>query len=149
MKAVAPTESIERQIGKMHKLSTVASRGGVALSVVGLGIACNQIANTDNQHEKNEIFVETVGGLAGGAGFAFGAAVTLFFVTTPVGWIAALAIAAGGVLSSYAVGSYARKLYDRNGNEVDFVGMTGVDAICSNTSTRTLPLISSNMLSAM
>lgn len=65
-KGTAPTQPIAQQLKRMNSLSKVASKGGVALSVVGLGVACHQIAQTDSQQEKNEILVESLGGLMGG-----------------------------------------------------------------------------------
>lgn len=47
-----PTQAITQQISKMQRLSKVAARGGVALSVVGLGIACHEMAQTDDIGKK-------------------------------------------------------------------------------------------------
>lgn len=129
-----------------------ASRGGVALSVVGLGIACNQIAHAGTTQKKNEIFVESMGGLIGGLAFAGTATITLFFVATPVGWVAALAIGAGGALAGYGGGEIAKGLYDRNGMRVDFANNLGVSSLCKprdNVGIRSRPMISSAMQSVL
>ena len=46
-KGTLPTQAITQQINKMNRLSKVASRGGIVLSAVGLGIACHEIAHAE------------------------------------------------------------------------------------------------------
>ena len=126
----APTQNITRQIGRMDRLAKYASRGGVALSVVGLGIACNDIANTNDMQEKNEILVESVGGLAGGALFGLGAGVAILMMATPVGWAAALVIGVGGAVAGYAAGKASKVLYTTEFSRFDVASMTRVAHLC-------------------
>lgn len=46
------TQNITRQIGRMNRLAKHAARGGVVLSAVSLGLACNKIANTPDVNKK-------------------------------------------------------------------------------------------------
>jgi hypothetical protein len=87
-----------------------------------------EIANTTDQHEKNEIFVETVGSTA--TGIVGGFAVTLFLISNPVGWGTALVLALGTAAASYGAGKTALWGYDTFGKKVDFVQGTGVNRIC-------------------
>ncbi len=54
----------------------------------------------------------------------------LVLSATPVGWIAALVIAAGGVAYSYLAAKMAKQYYTLNGNNVDFVHHLSIDAVC-------------------
>ena len=125
-----PTVSLEQQSKKMLNIAKKARAGGVVLSIVGLGVACHEIANTADKQQKNEILVESVGALAGGAIYGAAAAFTLFLVATPIGWVGALAIGVGGALTGVGAGSFAKKLYNIYGKEVDLVGKTKVDKLC-------------------
>lgn len=127
-KGSVPTHVMTQQIKQMGTLSKLASRGGVVLSVAGLGVACHEIAISDNKQQKNEVLVESVFALAGGA--LFGATATVLLVGTPVGWIAALAIGVGGVLSGYASGKIAEHIYSTTGSKIDFVSDLGVSRLC-------------------
>ncbi len=122
-----PTQNITQQIGRMDKLAKYASRGGVVLSGVGLGVACYDIANTDNVQEKNEILVESLGGLGGG--ILAGAFIMVMF--TPVGWVGALVVGVGGAVGGYATGKGFRSLYDARGRKVDIASAIGVTQLCS------------------
>ena len=112
----------------MRNLSRLASKGGVVLSVVGLGVACHEIASTDDKQQKNEILVESMGGVGGG--ILFGAVVTVLLVGTPVGWVAALAIGVGGVAASYGSGVALKEFYSIYGSHVDIVSGTKINEIC-------------------
>ena len=129
-KGRVPTQNITQQIGRMDRLAKYTSRGGVVLSVVGLGIACYDIANTNDIQKKNEILVESVGGLAGGAFFGFGAGVAILMMATPVGWVAALVVGVSGVVGGYASGKVFKALYDTHGRKVDIASATGVTSLC-------------------
>lgn len=124
----SPTVNITRQISKMNTLSKIASRGGVVLSVAGLGVACHQIANTDNKQEKNEILVESLGGFGGG--LIYGAVATIFLVGTPVGWVAALVIGVGGAVTGYGTGKIAKHFYTTSGTNIDFNSSLRVNSLC-------------------
>ncbi len=131
-KGTAPTQPITQKINQMGQLSRAASKGGVALSVVGLGIACHQIANAQSQQEKNEILVESVGGLLGGVAYGAGVTVAVILMATPVGWVAALAIGVGSVAASYGGSRALRRLYDTRGRHIDFATKSGVASACSS-----------------
>ena len=127
-KGSVPTQAMTQQINHMGRLSKLASKGGIVLSVAGLGVACHQIANTDDKQQKNEILVESIFGVAGGV--LFGATVTVLLVGTPVGWLAALAIGVSGALSGYTSGKIAEHIYTTTGSRIDFVSDLGVGRIC-------------------
>lgn len=114
----------------MSGLSKVASRGGVVLSVAGLGIACHEIAHTESRDRQNEILVESAGSVAGGLLYALGAGIALTVIATPVGWVGALVVGAGGAASGYGGSILSRRFYDRHGRHVDFVEETGIDTVC-------------------
>ena len=127
----APTANITRQIGRMGRLAKYASHGGVLLSGVGLTLACNDIANTNDMQKKNEILVENVGGVIGGAAFGFAAGIAIVVMATPVGWVAALIIGVGGAVAGYAAGKGFKNMYDTYGRKVDIASATGVTRLCS------------------
>ncbi len=130
-KTTSPVHVLNNQTKQMTQLSRLAAKGGTVLSVVGLGVACYDIAHTDNQQQKNEILVENIGSLAGG--LLYGTAVTtaLILMATPVGWIAALVIGAGGILASYTAGQAAKKLYSSYGSTIDLVSAAKLNGICN------------------
>jgi len=125
-KGRAPTQNITRQIGRMNRLAKHAARGGVVLSAVSLGLACNEIANTNDSHKKNEILVESIGGLLGGV--AAGVAIMLIF--TPVGWVAALAVGIAGATGGYVSGKVAKNLYTTNLKQFNIAEATKVTQLC-------------------
>jgi len=121
-----PTRNISRQIGRMGRLSKYASRGGVVLSAVGIGFACNEIANTDDKQKKNEILVEALGGLAGG--LAIGAAIVV--MASPVGWIGALVVGASTAIAGFASGKGSQILYTAKFSRFDIASATRVTQVC-------------------
>jgi len=123
-----PTCNITNHMARMDKLSRVARTGGIILATVGLGVACYEIAQSDSTFRKNQILVESLGGLAGGAIFGLGVAV--FFIATPFGWVAALVIGAGSVAASYAGGLGAKRFYDTKLRHIDLSKMSGVSHLC-------------------
>jgi hypothetical protein len=127
-KALPATAKIDFHLQRLNRMAQVTKYGGVVLSAAGVGMGCYQIANTKNQHKKNEIFVETIAGSI--AGIATGAALTLFFVATPAGWVTALVLGGAAALGSWGVGQGAAHLYNRHGEKIDIVGMSGVDQLC-------------------
>lgn len=127
-KGNVPTHIINNQAKQMRSLSKLASRGGVVLSVAGLGVACHQIASTNDKQQKNEILVESLGGVIGGA--AYGAIVTVLLIGTPIGWVAALAIGVGSVAVSYGVGAGLKNLYTTRGTHIDFSSLSKVNELC-------------------
>ena len=129
-KGIAPTHIINNQAKRMNSLAKLASRGGTVLTVAGLGVACHQIASTDDKQKKNEILVESLGGLGGGILYGFGVSAVILLMATPVGWIAALAIGVGGAAASYGSGFLAKRFYTLHGTNIDFATMTNVNTIC-------------------
>ena len=129
-KGSAPTKNIRQQVSRMGRLSKIASRGGIVLSAAGLGLACYNIANTDNSNKKNEILVESLGALAGGAAYGIIAGVSLLLMATPVGWVAALVIGIGSVVAGAYAGNYAKNLYNTNFKKVNLSSSMGVTQWC-------------------
>jgi len=142
---VVPTANIDRQVRRMTDLSKVASRGGVALSVVGLGIACHEISQTSSRDRQNEILVESAGGVVGGVLYSVGAGIGLAMMATPVGWVGGLVIGVGGALAGYAGSKGTRKIYDLSGRRIDFVEGLGVTNACSGN--RGAPITATNQIS--
>ena len=88
---VPATENITQSITRMKTLSALGTHGGYVLAGVGVAAGCVQMAMTENQQEKNEIFVETVASTT--IGLLSGAVVSLFLISNPVGWGTALVLA--------------------------------------------------------
>ncbi len=129
-KGNAPTQIMTQQINRMSRLSKLASRGGIVLSVAGLGVACHQIANTGDKQQKNEILIESLGGVAGGVIYGMTATLTVMLMATPVGWTAAFVIGVGSVASSYGAGLLAKNLYSMFGTHIDIATTTKVNVLC-------------------
>lgn len=129
-RGTVPTAPIEQQLHKLKSTASIAKGGGLVLTGVSLGIACNDIAQAKTVREKNEVFVEASGGVIGGVVYGIGAGLAVGLMATPVGWVGALLIGAGSLVAGAGGGAIAKKLYDISGNKVDFVGMTGVDRVC-------------------
>lgn len=128
-KAIPATKLITNHIDELSNMSKWASRGGVVLSVAGLGIGCMQIANEEDTHKKNEIFVETIGSFA--AGTAAGLVLATIFAATPLGWGVALVIGTASVVASYGVGKGAKYIYNAKSNRVNLVESLNIGAVCS------------------
>lgn len=126
--AVPATINIAKHAERLSRVAALGKAGGFVLVGVGLTASCMQIAQAQDKHEKNEIFVETIAST--GIGLGLGVAVGIFLVSNPIGWGAALVLATGSAAISYASGKGARVAYDRFGNQVDFVSGTGVNSIC-------------------
>ena len=125
-----PTQVLTREVNRMANLSKLASRGSAILSVAGLGVACYEIANTDNKPKKNEIFVESLGALGGGLLYGAATTVTILFMATPVGWTAALLIGIGSVAAGAIGSSILKNTYDTYGNNYDIATASGVSRLC-------------------
>ncbi len=130
-KGIAPTAPIETQLRRMQGTAKVAKAGGVLLTGVSLGIACHQIGSATTQREKNDILVESAGGLVGGILYAVGASVAVMLLATPVGWVGGLVIGLGAAATGYASGKGVLKLYDVTGAKIDFAKQSGIGALCS------------------
>jgi len=126
-KGRVPTKNITQQISRMGKVAKFAAVGGAVLTAVSLGVACNEIAHTSSIEEKNDILVESVGGVFGG--IVTGAIIMLMF--TPAGWVAALVVGATGALGGIAIGKGSSFLYDVTGRKIDFASTTGVTTFCN------------------
>jgi len=129
-KGKKPTKNISQQVKRMGKLSKLASRGGVVLSIAGLGVSCYQIANTEDKAKKNEILAESLGGIAGGLVYGAAATLAIVIMATPVGWVGALVIGIGGALTGAGTGYAAKKWYTTSGTNVDFTKITKVNQLC-------------------
>ena len=126
--SVPVTFDIERHAARLSRLSSYARTGGIVLAGVGVTMACKEIANTDDQHEKNEIMVETVMGTLVSVGG--GIAVTLFLASNPVGWVLAIGLGVGTAAAGFATGKGARYWYNTNEKKIDLVSMSGIDTLC-------------------
>lgn len=122
------TTHLEMQEKKLKRLAKLAQKGGIVLSVVGVGLACRDIARATTNREKNGIFVETIISTAAGSAIGFSVGVFLFF--NPVTLVTALVLATGAAAVSYAAGKGLRNAYDKNENPIDFVTGLGVTKIC-------------------
>ena len=127
-KAMPATGVIDAHLERLSGMAKVASRGGVVLSVAGVGMGCYQIANASTRQEKNEIFVETLGSTAIGA--VTGALLTLVLFSNPVGWGVALMLGSAAAITSYGAGKGAASLYKNQFRQHDLVDATGVDRLC-------------------
>ena len=127
-KALPATGKIDAHLERLGSMAKFASRGGLVLTAAGVGMGCYQIANANTQHKKNEIFVETVGSTVVGTGT--GIALTLLFASNPVGWGVALVLGSAAAISSYAAGKGLVSWYNRDGEKIDFVGISGVNQLC-------------------
>jgi len=151
-RGTTPTEPIESKLRRMQKTAKLAKAGGVMLTGVSLGIACEQIASAKTQREKNDILVESAGGLIGGLVYGFSSALVVTLMSTPVGWVGALVIGIGGAITGYGAGRTALALYDLNGAKVDFAKLSGIGTICSASSrwgVGRMPTLSSSTLSVL
>ena len=123
------THNISAYAAHLNRLSSYATYGGgIVLTSIGGKLACDDIAETDNRQQKNEIFVEYVTSTA--AGSTASIALGVFMVTTPVGWAVALGLGAAAGFGSMAVGKGMAKLYSMNFEEYDLVSGLGVDQLC-------------------
>lgn len=114
----------------MAHLSKYASRGGIVLSAASLGLACKEIRKTDNVIEKNEILFESAGGFGGGLIYGAGVTFAVAMMATPVGWVAALALAAGGVAFSTISGYGAKYWYNTRGKQIAYTKITRASQLC-------------------
>ena len=60
-----------------------------------------------------------------------GAALGVIFATTPIGWVAALAIGGATIAAGWAGGKALDKIYDSELSEYDLVNITGIDKWCN------------------
>lgn len=127
-KAIPATAKIDRQLHRLSRMARLSKHGGIVLTAAGVAVGCHQIANTQDRHRKNEIFVETLGSAAVGTAASIG--LGLLFAATPVGWVAALAIGTTAAFGSYAAGKGTAKFYNKNLRQYDIVSAAGVDRVC-------------------
>lgn len=130
-KGATPTVNIEAKMRKMRITASHARAGGILLTGASLGLACNQIASTRTQRDKNNILVETAGGVFGSLVFSLGTSITLIAMATPVGWVGGLIIGIGSVAAGYAGSRTGLAIYDLSGAKVDIFSKVGIGAICS------------------
>lgn len=127
-KALPATAKIEAQLGRLGKMANYAKHGGLLLTAAGVGMGCYNIAQTQNQQEKNEIFVETVTSAA--VGTIASVALGVMLVGTPVGWVTAIILGTGTTLAAYGSGKGVRMLYTNSGDKIDLVNGLGINKVC-------------------
>jgi hypothetical protein len=121
-------QQIRQHADRLSRLGSLAARGGLLLTGVGLASACVQIATASDNKEKNAIFVDTVTSTV--VGGLTGIPITIFIASNPVGWGVALGLALGSAALSWKAGSWAREAYDSSGDPVDLVSGTGLNRVC-------------------
>jgi hypothetical protein len=125
---VPATAYIDKNFEQLNRVAKLGKHGGIVLTGVGITAACMEIAHTQDRHEKNEIFVETLVSTVAGTGT--GVLVGAFLVSNPVGWGTAIVLAAGSVAAGYLSGKVGSFFYDRYGNRIDLVSGMGIDRVC-------------------
>jgi len=125
-----PTGKITQQAQRLSKMSKIASKGGIILSAVGLGVTCHQVAHANTGYKKNEIMYESLGGL--GTGALYGVGLTIILASNPIGWVAALTIGAVGAGLSYGGGKAMGNLYTSLGEETDVAHFSTIDKLCTD-----------------
>jgi len=85
---------------------------------------------TDNVQQKNEILVANVGGFVGGTLYGGATTLAVMLMATPIGWVAALVIGVGSVLTAALVSYGAKNLYTTYLNHIDITKITKVDQLC-------------------
>lgn len=127
-KAFSPTGNIERHADRIAKLSRLATKGGIIMAGVGAAMSCRDIANTADQQEKNEIFVETT--VATITGFTTSAVMGYFLISNPVGWGVAVILGIGASAMAWTAGVGGRIVYDNYLTRYDLVHLTRLDQLC-------------------
>lgn len=129
LKGIPATHNIRRNVARLSRMSSLATKGGVLLSGAGLYVSCRNIAGASDRHEKNEIFVETMASTAMGA--ATSAVIFFALVSNPVGWGVALGLAAGSAAAAFAAGVGAKIVYNNREEKLDLVAASGIERLCS------------------
>lgn len=125
---VPATRNIQMHASRLSQMASYGKYGGYVLTGVGVAASCKQIADADSRLEKNEIIVEALASTLTGVLGSY--AITLFLISSPVGWGTALVLATGSVAASYGAGKIARHTYTTSGTKIDLVSGAGVDQIC-------------------
>jgi len=128
-KGVVPTHRIETHANHIAKLSRLANAGGVILVGAGAMLSCNEIGNTEDRQEKNEIFVETAASSTVGIVGTY--VVSALLISNPIGWGLAIVLGVGTAAFAFGSGKLARHAYTIKEEKVDFVSDIGVDKICN------------------
>lgn len=136
-----PVAPLKQQALKLVRSAKLASAGGIALTAVSLGMACRQIAEAESTEEKNGILVEAVIATGVSLGLGSGAALAVFLIWGPLGWVASLVVAAGAAAAGILAGKSARNFYEIKGQGVDLVGPSGIGTLCSQPETKREPKI--------
>ena len=123
------TKSMTQHMGKLKTISKVASKGGVALLVVGLTASCYEVAHADTLTEKNEIAVKTISGTV--AGLAATTLISVFLIGTPLGWGIMLVAGVGTAVTSLVASEVAGGIYKSQFSDVDIVNSLGISTICN------------------
>ena len=151
-KGKAPTADINTAATKLGQYGRAATKAGYVLSAVSLGVTCYDIAREADPKKRSTLLAEGLTSIIAGT-FA-GAALTLLMVSTPIGWVAALAIGAAVAASAYGLGKLAGDLYEKHssGEFSDYIGATSVcNAIFSQSKSISIKnrLLSANLESVL
>jgi F0F1-type ATP synthase assembly protein I/LysM repeat protein len=153
-KGTVPTANIKYAANKIGDYGKAAAKGGLVLAAVNLADSCHTISTTDNARKRSVVLVESIMSTAVGA--IGGYAVTLMFVTGPVGLIAALAIGTAVAVTAYTAGKAAGAIYNdkSQGDLSDSLGISDAcNAIFKKTETKSIDvkdrIFSNNMMSIL
>jgi F0F1-type ATP synthase assembly protein I len=153
-KGTAPTANIKYAASKIGTYGKTAAKGGIVLAAVSLADSCHTISTKENARDRSVVLVESLMTTAiGGVG---GYAVTLMFVTGPIGLIAALTIGAAVAVTAYSAGKAAGAIYNDKGqgNLADSLGVSDAcNAIFRNSTTKSIDvkdrIFSNSMMSVL
>lgn len=151
-KGKAPTADIKAAASQLGKYGKAATKAGYVLGAVSLGVTCHDIAKETDPRKRGTLLTEGLTSTI--AGTLAGAALTLLMVSTPVGWVAALAIGATVAASAYALGKLAGGVYEKysTGEFSDNIGVTSAcNAIFSQSKNVNIKsrLLSTNLESVL
>ncbi|MBN56322.1 LysM peptidoglycan-binding domain-containing protein [Thalassolituus sp. UBA3500] len=123
-KGRAPTADIKAAASKLGSYGKAATKAGYVLGAASLGMTCHDIAREADPRKRSTLLTEGLTSTI--VGTLAGAALTLFMVSTPVGWVAALAIGAAVAASAYGLGKLAGGVYEKysSGEFSDQIGVT-------------------------
>lgn len=126
-KAIPATDEIVSHAARFSKLAKLATNGNIVLGIVGVGMTCWDIHDTDNRQKQNEIFVES---LASGFAGYFAGLLTLTLVAGPLGIGVALVLSCATAGVAMGTGKFFGNYYTTSGSKLDLVGALGVRSLC-------------------
>lgn len=128
-KALPANSNILKYGQRLNTLSKLASKGGLVLTGVGVAKGAYDMCQASSRHEKNEIFVETLGSTIMGIGL--GLAVGAFLLVNPLSWGAVLVLGTAAAAGGYYAGKGVRALYNIAGDSIDLLSPTRLETICN------------------